>query len=237
MATKISWTDRTLNVVTGCSRVSDGCRNCYAETLSRARGWTTLPWTATNAPTTVTLHPERLRLPYTWRKPQKVFVCSMGDVLHPQVPDAFLGQVFEVMCATPRHTYQLLSKRPERAAAWPEPFPPNCWVGTSVEDRKTLARLDVLRQVRAALRWVSFEPLLEDLGPLDLSNIAWCVIGGETGPAYRPMRMAWARSIRDQAVAGGVAVWFKQSSARHSETGTQLVEADGSRSTVRQFPG
>ncbi len=250
--TAISWTgtyhpDGTVtagsswNPVSGCSHKSDGCRFCYAEAMSRRFGQSQKPWTATNAKENVVLHPERLSIPAGWKKPRKIFVCSMADLFHELVPDAFLAQVFAVMNAAPQHTFQILTKRTERLADWPGPWTPNIWAGGTVENQKATARINDVRRCGAAVHYLSFEPLLEDLGPLDLTGIQWAIIGGESGPHIptRPDRWmdhAWARAIRDQCVAAGVAVWFKQSSGVRSEMGPELIEADGSKTIWRQFP-
>lgn len=237
MSTIIAWTDETWNPVTGCSRVSDGCRHCYAESLSTRFGWTTKPWTHANAAENVRERPERLRKPHTWKDPKRVFVNSMSDMYHPRVSDTFLRQIFTVMAETPQHTYQCLTKRPERAAVWPGPWTANIWQGTSVEDRKALARLDALRHCGAAIKFLSVEPLLEPLGTINLTGIDWVIVGGESGRGYRPMPHAWAREIRDQCVAAGVAFFFKQSAAFRTEMGTALEEEDGSRWIWKQWPG
>jgi protein gp37 len=241
MATLISWTDETWNPATGCSHVSDGCRFCYAETLSLRFGWSTKPWTHRNAPENVVLHPERLRKPYSWKNPSRVFVNSMSDLFHEQIPDAFIAQVFAIMADLPQHTFQVLTKRPERAAFWPGPWPPNIWMGTSVEDRRVLGRIESLRLCDAQTRFLSCEPLLGDLGRLDLCGIHWVIVGGESGRHMsrhpeRVMDHAWARSIRDQCVVQGVAFFFKQSSGVRTEMGTELLEEDGSTTTWQQFP-
>jgi protein gp37 len=144
--------------------------------------------------------------------------------------------VFEVMVATP-HSYQILTKRPERAATWAGPWTERIWLGASVENQKALPRLDALRASAALVRFLSVEPLLEDLGVLDLRGIHWVIVGGESGPHFRPMQHEWARRVRDQCVAAGVPFFFKQSAARRTEVGTALVEADGSRTTWHEYPG
>jgi len=236
MPTTIAWTEETWNPTTGCSRISEGCRHCYAERLSLDRGWSKLPWTVANAQKNIIMHPDRLDKPRTWRDPRRVFVNSMSDLFHEAIPDDFVRQIFRVMNDCERHTFQILTKRPERAAAWPGPWTSNIWQGTSIENRKSLTRLDAIRKCGAALCCVSFEPLLEDLGPLDLTGIDWIVVGGESGPGFRPMDHAWARSIRDQCVAAGIPFFFKQSSAPRREVRTQLVEADGRRTRWQQYP-
>jgi protein gp37 len=241
MGTRISWTTETWNPTTGCSRVSDGCRYCYAEALSLRRGWSSKPWTANHAAKNLVLHHDRLRKPYTWKTPRRVFVDSMSDIFHEQVPDEFISQVFAVMADLPRHTFQILTKRPQRAAAWAGPWARNIWMGTSVEDRRVLHRVDELRACAAQLRFLSCEPLLGDLGPLDLRGIGWVIVGGESGSHIgrhpeRVMDHAWARAIRDQCGAAGIPFWFKQSSGVRTEMGSELIEEDGTRTQWRQFP-
>lgn len=243
MSTLISWTDETWNPTTGCSRVSDGCRYCYAEALSLRFGWSKRPWTHNNSKENVVLHPERLNKPRTWKTPRRVFVNSMSDLFHEQVPDGYIAQVFEVMAELPQHTFQILTKRPERAAQWPGPWLPHIWMGTSVEDRRVIHRIDHLRVCRAKTRFLSCEPLLGDLGDIDLTGIHWVIVGGESGyhiPKHpeRQMDHAWARRIRDQCIAASppIAFFFKQSSAVRTEYGTAMLEEDGSATTWHQFP-
>lgn len=236
MGTAISWTDETWNPVTGCSRVSDGCRHCYAERLSLKFGWSKKPWTANNAVENVICHPERLRKPYTFRQPSKVFVNSMSDLFHPLVPDEFISQVFEIMVDTPQHIYQILTKRPDRAAQWAGPWTDNIWMGTSVEDARVTYRIDEIRRCSAQTRFLSCEPLIGALSNIDLSEIHWVIVGGESGPGYRPMLHEWAREIRDQCLEQEVAFFFKQSAAFRTEAGIALQEADGTKYIWHQFP-
>ncbi len=241
MSTAIAWTNETWNPTTGCSRVSDGCRFCYAETLSLKMGWSKKPWTAVNAAENVILHPDRMRKPYGWKAPKRVFVNSMSDLFHDQIPDAFIARVFTVMNDLPQHTFQILTKRPERAATWRGPWGPNIWMGTSVENRKATSRIDLLRQCAAQVRFLSCEPLLEDLGDVDLTDIHWVIAGGESGPHMpqhpeRWMDHAWARSLRDQCVAQDVAYFFKQSSGLRTEMGITLQEVDGTAVLWREYP-
>jgi protein gp37 len=235
--TAISWTTVTWNPTHGCSRVSEGCRHCYAERLSLQKGFTTLPWTAPNAAQNVLLKPHKLRDPLKLKEPSRIFVNSMSDLFHPLIPHDYRSQIFAVMNATPQHTYQILTKRPEHAACWPGPWTNNIWMGTSIEDRKSLARLDVLRECPAQIRFISFEPLLESLYGYDLTGYHWAIVGGESGPGYRPMNHLWARAIKDQCVKAGVAFFFKQSAAPRTEIGTSLQDWDGTFATWHQFPG
>ena len=243
MSTIISWTDETWNPTTGCSRVSDGCRYCYAEALSLRFGWSKRPWTHNNASENLVLHPERLDKPRSWSKPRRVFVNSMSDLFHELVPDDFIAQVFAVMVDLPQHTFQVLTKRPERAARWPGPWTPNIWMGTSVEDRRVVHRIDALRQCSAQVRFLSCEPLLGDLGQMELSGIHWVIVGGESGRHIsshpeRHMDHGWARRIRDQCLAATppVAFFFKQSSGVRTEMGSALGEEDGTTTIWHQYP-
>jgi protein gp37 len=234
--TSIAWATATWNPTFGYSRVSRGCEHCYAETLALRRGWSQYPWTAAHAKDNVRLRPTRLKEPYRLLAPARIFVNSMSDLFHAQIPDHFIARVFAVMADTPQHTYMVLTKRPERAAAWEGPWAPNIWMGVSIEDRKTVARLDVLRPCPAAVLWISAEPLLEDLGALDLNGYSWVVVGGESGPGYRPMRPAWARALRDQCVASNVVFFYKQSAGMRPGTAPYLEEVDGSRWAWQQWP-
>lgn len=217
MSTKIRWTNETWNPTTGCSRVSAGCKHCYAEQLSLRFGWSSKPWTARNAALNVVLHPDRLHRPYSWRKPRRVFVNSMSDLFHPLIPDEYIKQVFAVMCDLPQHTFQILTKRPERAASWEGPWPRHIWMGTSVENARATERIDALRDCNAAVRFLSAEPLLGPLGVLDLTGIHWVIVGGESGPRHRRMHHEWARAIRDACLNQEVAFFFKQDSGPRTE--------------------
>lgn len=207
----IEWTEHTWNPVTGCTKLSPGCKHCYAETMARRL-------TAMGAPGyengfELTLHPERLDQPRRRKAPTTYFVNSMSDLFHERVPDRFIEQVLEVCADTPQHTYQVLTKRGERL---PEFFatrrcPSNVWLGVSVEDRKYgVPRIAHLQKVNAAVRFLSVEPLLEDVGKLNLAGIHWVIVGGESGSKARPMRESWADNVRRQANAQGVAFFFKQ---------------------------
>jgi len=234
--TKISWATKTWNPIHGCSRVSAGCDNCYAETLSRKYGFTTKPWTGEHAKENVQLKPHRLNEPYKLKEPSRIFVNSMSDLFHTVVPDTYIAQFFGVMCDLPQHVFQVLTKRPRRAAKYPGPWTANIWMGTSVENRKSLYRIDQIRDCKAQVKFLSIEPLLESLGKINLDGIDWIIVGGESGKGYREMDHAWARDIRDQCVEAGVAFYFKQSSAYRTETGTELIEADGTKTTWQQYP-
>ncbi len=206
----IEWTEATWNPVTGCTKVSPGCAHCYAETFAeRFRG---VPGHPYEVGFDLTLRPERLGLPLNWTRPRRIFVNSMSDLFHPDVPEQFIQQVFETMRAASWHEFQLLTKRPERAAElaprlgdWPE----NVWMGTSVENQRWTTRIDDLKRVPARTRFLSCEPLLGPLD-LDLRGVHWVIVGGESGPHSRRMQPEWAESIRDQCQVAGVPFFFKQ---------------------------
>lgn len=209
--TGIEWTDATWNPVTGCAKVSGGCKHCYAEVMARRLHAMGAPGYENEFELTV--HENRLEQPLLRKKPTTYFVNSMSDLFHEAVPDKFLDRVFSIIEATPQHTYQILTKRAERL---PEYFarracPQNVWLGVSVEDKKYgVPRIDHLRKVDAHIRFLSVEPLLEDLGGINLRDIHWVIVGGESGHKARPMHPAWARSLRDQCAAAGVPFLFKQ---------------------------
>ena len=275
--TKIEWVrnpdgtqGETWNPVTGCSEVSDGCKNCYAKrTAYRLRGRFGYP---SDDPFRLTLHRDRLEKPAHWRKPRMVFVCSMGDLFHPAVPIGFIAGVWQTMYQNPQHIFQVLTKRPHKTRDWlkrcgdggnlgwithdgTEPAKAyqgtgivvgsadswplsNVWLGTSVENQKNEWRIPILLQTQAAIRFISFEPLL---GPIDFSAhsgihcpdalglIDWCIVGGESGPRARPMNPDWARSIRDQCQAAGIPFFFKQQGCWvTTERLVELYQAPGS---------
>lgn len=212
MATQshIEWTDATWNPVTGCTKISQGCKHCYAERM--ARRLQAMGSTRYVNGFRVTLHPEVLAQPLHWVKPRRIFVNSMSDVFHPEVPDAFIEEIFSIMARTSQHTYQILTKRPERLARMASslPFPPNVWIGTSVESQDVLYRIDWLRVVPAHVRFLSCEPLLGPLTNLPLEGIHWVIVGGESGPRARAMKREWVLDIRDQCLRQGIPFFFKQ---------------------------
>ncbi len=207
----IEWTEHTWNPVTGCTKISPGCKHCYAETMTRRL--TAMGTKGYENGFDLSVHPERLQQPKTRRSPTTYFVNSMSDLFHEDVPDAYIEQVLQVCAETPHHTYQVLTKRAERL---PEFFasrdcPSNVWLGVSVEDKKYgVPRIAHLRKVKAAVRFLSVEPLLEDVGILNLKNIHWVIVGGESGAKARPMKPEWAENVRRQCIAQGVAFFFKQ---------------------------
>lgn len=215
----IEWTEATWNPTTGCDKISAGCDHCYALTLAkRLKAMGHPKYQADGDPRTsgpgfaLTVHPEALRLPYRWRSPRTVFVNSMSDLFHAKVPKTFIHEVFAVMADTPRHTYQVLTKRSRRVRLLAEqlPWPDNIWMGVSLEDATQIRRIDDLRSVPAAVRFLSIEPLLGPLPTLDLAGIGWVIVGGESGPGHRPMDPGWVRDVRNQCLSAHVPFFFKQ---------------------------
>lgn len=235
--TAIGWTGHTWNPWRGCTKVSPGCDNCYMFAGQRRGG----------------LNPEQItrtgkalwRAPYKWNteaaaegRPHRVFTCSWSDFLHPDA-DAWRAEAWDVIRQTPYLDYQILTKRPGRIAYtlpadWGVGYP-NVWLGVSAESKDYLWRIDTLRKIPARLRFLSLEPLLEDLGTLDLSGIGWVIVGGESGPGFRPMELAWAHSLLDQCVKAGIPLFFKQRSAFRPGTGDWL-DLDGVATQLHEFP-
>lgn len=222
----IEWTEATWNPVTGCSKVSPGCAHCYAETMSLRFRWSERPWLPEHAAENVVLHPERLDQPLRWRRPRTVFVNSMSDLFHELVPLDFVREVFEVMVTADHHVFQILTKRHERLAELADelPWPANVWMGVSIENRRWVERADYLRQVPAAVRFISAEPLLGPLDQLDLDGIDWLIAGGESGHQHRPVRPEWIRDLRDRCQAEGVAFFLKQWGGRTPKAGGRLLD-------------
>ncbi|MFF0149528.1 protein gp37 [Amycolatopsis sulphurea] len=218
-SSKIEWTEVTWNPVTGCDRISTGCDNCYALTLAkRLKAMGATKYQNDGNPVTsgpgfdVSVHPETLNQPYRWRAPKKVFVNSMSDLFHARVPSEFISDVFRVMADTPQHRYQLLTKRPKRAVRIANKFDwlENIWMGVSVENEDHIGRIDELRKIPAAVRFLSCEPLVGPLPNLDLNGIDWVIVGGESGSQSRNMPIDWVRDIRDQCYQSETAFFFKQ---------------------------
>ncbi|MEZ5184983.1 MAG: phage Gp37/Gp68 family protein [Candidatus Nanopelagicales bacterium] len=218
-STGIEWTEVTWNPTTGCDRISAGCDNCYALILAkRLKAMGQPKYQADGDPRTsgpgfgLTVHPQTLDEPYTWRHPRIVFVNSMSDLFHAKVPLGFVRDVFAVIADTPQHTYQVLTKRSTRLRKVADrlDWPGNLWMGVSVEKSDALYRVDDLRTVPAAVRFLSCEPLIGPLDGINLNRIGWVIAGGESGPNYRPMQLAWARSIRDACKQADVPFFFKQ---------------------------
>jgi protein gp37 len=239
MGTKIEWAEESWNPVVGCSKCSPGCDNCYAErmagrlaSMGHDKYGKVVKWVGgekpLNAPVAyckkaagwnneIYCDESALDKPLHWRSPRRIFVCSMSDLFHPKVPEGMIGDVHAVVKKCPQHTSLMLTKRAERAAEYysfsrhKKDLPlPNLWLGVSVCVPEEKPKIDALREIPAAVRFVSFEPLLRDMGELDLTGTQWVIVGGESGPGARPMNPDWARGIRDQCKAAGVAFFFKQ---------------------------
>ena len=219
----IEWTEMTWNPVTGCTKISQGCKHCYAERM--AKRLTAMGSKRYRNGFEVTLHPDLLDVPRKWRQPRVVFVNSMSDLFHEDIPDEFIARVFGTMRECPQHTFQVLTKRAERLAAlaprlaWPK----NIWMGVSVENMRVISRISGLRSVPAAVRFLSLEPLIGPLDDLPLQGIDWAIVGGESGPRARPMKREWVTSILRQCRAADVAFFFKQwGGVRKDMTGRKL---------------
>lgn len=229
----IEWTEATWNPTTGCDRTSPGCDHCYAMTLAkRLKAMGSPHYQNDGDPRTsgpgfgLTLHRDSLFLPTTWRKPRLVFVNSMSDLFHPGVPTSFIREVFQVMASTPRHTFQVLTKRSKRLLSLTDElvWPTNAWIGVSVESHRYTFRVDHLRAVPAHVRFVSAEPLLGSLSTLDLMGIDWLIAGGESGQGARPVAPAWVRELRELCLASGTAFFFKQWGGRTPKAGGRLLD-------------
>jgi protein gp37 len=227
----IEWTQATWNPTTGCDKVSAGCDNCYALTLAkRLKAMGAEKYQNDGDPRTsgpgfgITVHSDALDLPYTWRTPRLVFVNSMSDLFHARVPLAFIRQVLQVMQDTPQHTYQVLTKRSRRLLHLEVEWPPNLWMGVSVENARVLARVDDLRRVPAAVWFLSCEPLLGPLTGINLTGIHWVIAGGESGPRARPLDPSWVADLRDLCQGTAVPFFFKQWGGRTPKAGGRLLD-------------
>ena len=227
LTTQIEWTDATWNPVTGCSKITRGCDFCYAERFSeRFRGVPRHPF---ESGFDLTLRPLRLTQPLHWKQPRRIFVNSMSDLFHKDVPRAFIDLVFDTMEAADWHTFQVLTKRSSLMTRYllgrygDGLAPPHIWLGVSVEDKKNAVRVKHLRAARAAVKFISFEPLLAPVGDVDLSGIDWAIVGGESGPRSRPMAEEWAVEIRDQCRKAKVAFFFKQWGGVRAKSGGRLL--------------
>lgn len=229
----IEWTEVTWNPTTGCDKISSGCDNCYALALAkRLKAMGAAKDQRDGDPRTsgpgfgVTVHSDALLLPYSWRTPRVVFVNSMSDLFHAKVPIAFIQDVLTVMAATPQHTYQVLTKRARRLRRISDQLaiPANAWIGVSVESADHLDRVEDLRAVDAAVRFLSCEPLLGPLTGLDLSGVHWVIAGGESGPRHRPVERAWIEEIRDACAIADVPFFFKQWGGRTPKAGGRLLD-------------
>jgi protein gp37 len=220
----IEWTEATWNPVTGCTQVSPGCAHCYAKTLAeRFAGVAGHPY---EQGFELRLWPDRLDIPLRWRRPRMIFVNSMSDLFHEDIPLDFVRRIFGTMQAADHHIFQILTKRHERLAelAPTLPWPANAWMGVSIENKRWVQRADYLREVPAAIRFISAEPLLGPLTNLDLSGIDWLIAGGESGPRHRPVNADWVRELRDRCQDAGVSFFFKQWGGRTSKAGGRLLD-------------
>ncbi len=220
----IEWTEATWNPVTGCDQVSPGCAHCYAKTF--AERWRGCPGHSYEQGFDLRLWPQRLEQPLKWTRPRVIFVNSMSDLFHEDVPLDYIQQVFDVMGRAEHHTFQILTKRHERLAevASTLRWHPNVWMGVSIENRRFVHRADYLREVDAAVRFISAEPLLGPLEGLDLSGIDWLIAGGESGPKHRPVKIEWLRDLRDRCGEEGVAYFFKQWGGHRPKAGGRLLD-------------
>ena len=233
----IEWTDATWNPVRGCTKVSPGCKHCYAETF--AERWRGIPGHPYEQGFDLRLVPEKLGEPLSWKRPRRIFVNSMSDLFHEGVPVEYIKSVFNTMREADWHIFQVLTKRHERMKEVVNKHlkwvgnQDHIWLGVSVENRTHgLPRIDALRGTKAGLRFLSIEPLLEDLGPLDLSGIDWVIVGGESGPSARPIDTAWVMSIRDQCKTQGVPFFFKQWGGTRKHLAGRLLDGK----TYDEFP-
>ena len=208
--TKIEWTERTWNPVTGCTKLSEGCAHCYAEVMFRRLCAMGNPKYANGFKSSI--HHEALKEPFNWKKPSTIFVCSMSDLFHKDVPFEFIDKVFRVIEETPQHNYQILTKRAERMAEYFETrnIPHNAWIGITVENKETKSRIDHIRHLDATIKFLSCEPLLGDLEELNLDGINWIIVGGESGSQARPMKEEWVLNIKRQADENNIPFFFKQ---------------------------
>ncbi len=221
----IEWTESTWNPITGCTKISDGCLNCYAERMAkRLAGRYGYP---KENPFTLTLHPDRLSHPLNWKGNHNIFVCSMSDIFHSNVPDSYLFDILNIVNKCPQHTFQILTKRAKRMAKISKDiglWPHNVWIGVTVESKNYKKRIDCLRSVNASVRFISFEPLLGNIGQINLDGINWVIVGGESGPGARPMLPEWATNIRDQCLKVNIAYFFKQWGGFNKKTAGRSLE-------------
>ena len=224
----IEWTDATWNPVTGCTKITRGCDNCYAERLAeRFRGTPGHPF---ENGFDLTLRPERLSQPLSWRRPRRVFVNSMSDLFHKRIPTAFIDCVFDIMESADRHVFQVLTKRSSLMMGYLQrrygrcAAPPHIWCGVSVEDHMAAVRIRHLQKAPVPVRFLSIEPLLGPVGDIDLEGISWVIVGGESGPNARPMKQRWVLDIRDICERKGVDFFFKQWGGRSPKSGGRRLE-------------
>ncbi len=220
---RIEWTDMTWNPTTGCTKISTGCKNCYAEIMSRRLKAMDVDKYSNGFD--LTLHESAIEAPLSWRQPRRVFVNSMSDLFHPGIPMEFIQRVFDIMVQCPQHVFQVLTKRPERTLELNRmiDWAPNIWMGVSVENDRVVDRIDILRSTSASIKFLSLEPLLGPLPNLNLTDIDWVIAGGESGRKARPMDPEWVLDIRDQCLEAEVAFFFKQwGGVNKKKTGREL---------------
>lgn len=209
-SSKIEWTETTWNPITGCTKISSGCANCYAEKMAQRLKAMRIPKYSEGF--NLALHEDCLTEPYTWKKPKVVFVNSMSDLFHEEIPFDFIKKVFNVMNDNPQHIFQVLTKRAEKLLEYNSElnWTSNIWMGVTVENSQTTSRIDFLRQTNAAIKFLSCEPLLSDLGEINLQNINWVIVGGESGPKSRPIKEDWVLDIYNQCRNSDIPFFFKQ---------------------------
>ncbi len=220
----IEWTDSTWNPVTGCTKVSPGCKHCYSERMAIRLAGMNQPRYRNGFE--VTLQPDLVRLPLRWRQPRTIFVNSMSDLFHKEIPESFIAEVFQTMLDAHWHTFQILTKRADRLAEMAAhlPWPINVWMGVSVENQDYTFRIDHLRKTSAKIKFLSLEPLLGPLQSLDLNGIDWVIVGGESGPDARPMNPSWVVDIRNQCQKAKVPFFFKQWGGRNKKKNGRELE-------------
>jgi len=227
-STAIEWTDATWNPVTGCTKISAGCDNCYAARFSER--FRNVPGHPFETGFDLTLRPARLKQPFDWKRPRMIFVNSMSDLFHKEIPKAHIAAVFETMEKANWHTYQVLTKRSSLMQKFvndryrDRPVPPHIWLGVSVENQPATSRITHLQKTNASIRFLSVEPLIAPIGEISLSGIHWVIVGGESGPRARPMKPEWAIEVRNQCVKARVPFFFKQWGGRSPKAGGRKLE-------------
>jgi len=236
----IEWTDATWNPVTGCTKISAGCDNCYAQRFSER--FRNVPGHPFETGFDLTLRPQRLLQPFDWKKPRMIFVNSMSDLFHKDIPDEYIGRVFDTMERADWHIYQVLTKRSSLLEKFinrrytARRAPAHIWLGVSVENAKAASRITHLQKANATIRFLSIEPLIESTGKLDLNGISWVIVGGESGPRARPMDQRWVVDIRNQCLLSKVAFFFKQWGGKHPKSGGRLLEGKEWNQFPVEFP-
>ncbi len=221
---KIEWTETTWNPTTGCSKISLGCKNCYAERMSKRLQLMGVGKYENGFD--LTIHPDMVHEPYSWKTPRTVFVNSMSDLFHERIPLEFIKSVFKSMVDNPRHTFQILTKRADILLEYNSylPWSKNIWMGVTVESKNYIQRIDSLRKTNAFVKFLSIEPLLDDLKSIDLSNIDWVIVGGESGPGARPMKEDWVINIKNNCIDQSVPFFFKQWGGINKKKAGRLLE-------------